>query len=58
MLRVAAKRLSSLSSSPWRANHAASAVLSQSPVAPSLSSEERRSDPFSLRPEFFLPVRG
>ncbi|RDX75436.1 hypothetical protein CR513_44674, partial [Mucuna pruriens] len=58
MLRVATKRLSSLSSSPWRANHAASAFLSRSPITPPSSSEERRSDPLSLRPDFFLPFRG
>ncbi|KAL5096408.1 hypothetical protein RYX36_000735, partial [Vicia faba] len=54
MLRVASKRLSSLS---WRANHAASAFVSKNPIAP-LSSDERRSDPFSIHPEFFLPFRG
>ncbi|GAU48678.1 hypothetical protein TSUD_324740 [Trifolium subterraneum] len=56
MLRVASKRLSSLSG---RANHTASALLSRNPISPPSSSDhQRRSDPFSIQSEFFLPFRG
>ncbi|XP_015971129.1 cytochrome b-c1 complex subunit Rieske-4, mitochondrial [Arachis duranensis] len=55
MLRVAAKRLSSLSSSSWRANHAASAFVSRNPIAPHYDSHDRGSAP---QPQFFLPFRG
>ncbi|WJX83283.1 quinol--cytochrome-c reductase [Trifolium repens] len=56
MLRVASKRLSSLSG---RVNHTASALLSRNPIAPPSSPDhQRRSDPFSIQSEFFLPFRG
>ncbi|KAI4350429.1 hypothetical protein L6164_004886 [Bauhinia variegata] len=64
MLRIAAKRLSSLSSSSWRANQAASALVSRNPVIGgglSSSGENRSSgcsDSFFLRPEFLVPFRG
>nr|AFK46510.1 unknown [Medicago truncatula] len=60
MLRVASKKLSSLSASPsWRSYHAASSFLSKNPIPPpSSTSDQRRSDPFSIHPEFFLPFRG
>ncbi|KAI4348388.1 hypothetical protein L6164_009117 [Bauhinia variegata] len=64
MLRVAAKRLSSLSSSPWRANQSASALVARNPIiggCPS-SSDENRSSGCSVcffhRPDFLVPFRG
>ncbi|KAJ7971786.1 Cytochrome b-c1 complex subunit Rieske, mitochondrial [Quillaja saponaria] len=65
MLRVAARKLSSLSSSPWRANQAASAFVSGNPinVGGSVSSfDDHRSggcsNSFPLRSEFLLSYRG
>ncbi|KAL2334255.1 hypothetical protein Fmac_015468 [Flemingia macrophylla] len=53
MLRVAARRLSSLSSSPCRTNHAASAYLSRNDVV-----RDRRSAPSSEPTPFLPPFRG
>ncbi|KAK9272627.1 hypothetical protein L1049_003003 [Liquidambar formosana] len=71
MLRVAGRRLSSLSSSSssstpcslWRPNHAASAIISRNPIdGGGSSSDELKStffsSSFSFRPEFHLPCRG
>ncbi|KAL5581472.1 hypothetical protein UlMin_013914 [Ulmus minor] len=61
MLRVAARRLSSLSSSPWRPSHpfAASSLLSRNPINGGDSSspfDEFRS--VSFGPLFHIPFRG
>ncbi|XP_054775876.1 cytochrome b-c1 complex subunit Rieske-4, mitochondrial-like [Prosopis cineraria] len=64
MFRVASKRLSSISSSPWRADQAMSAFFSRNPIksgGPS-SSDHKRSSPeaghFSPRPDFLVPFKG
>lgn len=55
MLRVAARRLSSLTASPWRPSQAtaASSVLSRNLID---SSDDLRST--YLRPDLYLPSRG
>ncbi|XP_028780247.1 cytochrome b-c1 complex subunit Rieske-4, mitochondrial-like [Neltuma alba] len=64
MLRLASRRLSSISSSPWRADQAMSAFFSRNSIKSggSSSSDRNRSSPdaghFSLRPDFLVPFRG
>ncbi|KAK4754676.1 hypothetical protein SAY87_002780 [Trapa incisa] len=64
MLRVASRRLSSLSSPSWRPAHAAPAIVSnRNPISgsESFTSEDARSASFSssfLRPDFLLSQRG
>ena len=63
MLRIAAKRLSSLSSSPWRANYAASSFVYKNAFASGYSSSDdnrstANSHTFSFRPDLLIPFRG